>query len=257
MAQIFDKQVVSGLDRTLVLDPQEAFIYPLQFTDWDAIRVGIYFSFTTLDDFNGTIPDGYSKIHVSHPSERIMIGFKNNNQNFPLTENEPFCGIMSSRYSFVKKYDHTYPNIGFQIGEQNGVWDTENSNYPLVVYPNGSYLGFEHWTRFYEWRLGLGDKFAEASGYSAFLGLECRILNKGTTGQMIQLNYATYNSESDTSTENLRINTLNGVNGYLPLGTLPWTNSLIPMDAPSAFIAHIPMSNMRMRVHSIGVIKVS
>jgi hypothetical protein len=261
MANIFDKQLVSGVDRTLVLDQREGLVYPLPFTDWNSIRIGALFSFTTASNDNGDIaadlgsPNAQYDLAVQSPLDKIYLGMKHNNGNFPGTNNEPFVGICSP-------YNHAFfatfrsPGYGFSLGANSNGGELE----PGTILSNNTFSmsSLNADNAFIPYNLGAHDGWPTSASYAKFICFEFAVNNKGQSSQTLSITTHTPTfSITDTSNQNLKDLMLTNTNSRIDRGTTVWSVSGIPYALPNAIFMYVPFTQIRMRIHNVGVIKSS
>lgn len=258
MANIFDKTTTIGTDRTLVLDQRESLIYPFPFTDWNVIRIGGIFSFTTASDDNGDVsalggPNAEFIITPTAGNERIWFGVKHNNSNFPGTNGEPFVGINNPDQD-----SHLYvinsPGRGLYIGGRF----SENPLSVTAVHGNGTYefsnSGGQNVLA--PWTIN-DNQFHATSNFAYQWALTLAVNNKGLATQNIGVSTYFQSNTIGTNTDNQTLKNILTNSSYTNRGTVNWNLSGLPYDLPNTFFLHWPFTNTRLRIHNIGIVKVS
>jgi hypothetical protein len=261
MANIFDKALTSGFDRTLVLDQREGLVYPIPFTDWNAIRVGAFFSFTTSSNDNGDIaadlgsPNTTYDLAIQSPLDKIYFGLKHNNGNFPGTNNEPFVGICSP-YTHAMFNTSRSPGYDFSLGAFSNGAELE----PGTILSNNTFSmsSLNADNAFVPYDLGSHNGWPTTTNYAKFICFELAVNNKGQPTQRLSITTHTPNfSVTDTSNQSLKNLMLTNSTNRTDRGTTTWSISGIPYDLPNAIFMYVPFTQIRMRIHNVGVIKSS
>jgi hypothetical protein len=256
MAKIYDKPLSVGEDRTLILNSREALLYPFPFKDWNIIRIGAWVSFTNVSSDNVDIGTAFGtnvfSVLVSHISDRLMWGVKPNSSNFPVEDNQPFLGLFSAgTQSDISMGYSAFPGSitlgGPSPAQMN--YGTIHSNNTMGPASSGIIAGAV-----------VGNPPANTMGdtsqFCFFFGLVLSINNKGLTNQTVNISssFATLNT-SDTGDASLKDAMLNAT--YTDMGMADWNLSGTPYVLPDSLFFYMPFSNVRLRLHNMGVLRVS
>lgn len=115
-----------GESKILILDNKESISYPIPFTEWKRVKVGLGISFTFNDSDeppSGTIT---SANYQETMGDRLFCGFAQGfNNKYPLSGGKPFFGIigLSSNYttlSSAQTADNYINNLQCHIIENDG-----------------------------------------------------------------------------------------------------------------------------------------
>lgn len=243
------------MDKTLILDPREALIYPFPFGDWTTIRVGFFYSLTanTGDGNVITFPNGangLSTVDVLSPRDRMYFGIKSANETFP-GEGEPYAGLVcfndqtkvSAEWngsSFINsRFQAFNPNTAYGFG---AVQANDTKSY---VANGDAGIPMPHVST-----------MIDSTAYAGFYAFTFQILNKGTASQQITVSKYTIgaNGVTDTSNDNLKALMLS--QPYVSTATVDFNLSGVPYSLPDAVFLYLPFGNVRLRIHSVGAVRI-
>lgn len=255
MPHTYDKPTTpSGIDRTLILDPRQAMVYPFPYEDWTILNMGMLISATSaIEDnayLNWSANFKYS-VNTQTPRDRIYIGLKGNNPDFPGENGENFMGILAtSGANDIRRVSNGFSNASMAF---------ENNTSPEVidvgvVHNNG---GFSSSSINYM-KIPCAECMSGSGNYSSFHALHFTINNKGESGQSVTIKYCTTMEDNaggiPKKTDN-ELKNMMAAGPYTTIGTFPWNNSGGPYDIPDAIFMYIPWSQVRLRIHNVGVIQ--
>ncbi len=261
MAKIYDKVITSpasGFDRTLILDPREALVYPSPYDDWTVLHVGFIVSATNVTGDNADLSIDYpnhddgASINAVSNRDRFYFGIKTNDSSFPGQQNLPFVGICSAsgQSDFRNVYNgFSAPNFAIEnsssskfsvgVAHSNGTFETTQSTTPFYT-PNPSQM-------------------AATSLYGMFHGLTFTLNNKGLSNQSINIKYRTNavaaNGDGTSKQTDAQLKNLMLTLGSTDFGTFSYNNSGSPYVIPNSIFMYLPFPQIRLRIHHLGVIK--
>jgi hypothetical protein len=125
-------QVSPGVDKALILDTRQQFIYPFDSPNWLDLRVGFYLSICQAGD-NAAVgpPMIETLVTTGIPADRFWIGLKTNNTILPHTVGATFLGYSNSQNAgTLSGSSSTVVSSDLAVG-------TTNTNYWRVTGPGG------------------------------------------------------------------------------------------------------------------------
>jgi len=280
MATVFEKFPISG--NCLILDPKEAYLCPLDFGDWNQIRVSAAYSFTSVGN-NGIITSE-TIAGSSSPNTSMFIGLYSGDGRLPFQENTAFVGFGNgtgvdifitnaepgggqTTYAAMTFTDIQRPSqtaarpllSGFSLINSNAIkgghgtaLGSNDSRY--FILGNGVLGGAA---------LGLPMNFLVSTGSSNFCVIETQIftvVNKGLPGQSFNLCWSNNGASPKTNTSidilksyNANIAEANSFTGLYYNSNLTSTGS--PVSLPDNLLIYFPFVANRARIHSVLVEK--
>lgn len=243
MAEIYTK--VSK--KTAILSPRELVIRPFNFSDWEEIRLGIYFSVTTAVSNNANSVN--ETVALSTSADRIMFGIKDDSDNIPGAAGSSFIGIgtHSGESSIcVANQGGGFCQLGGSVTANSGMCGltcvgatiTENAavgNTALKSYSASS----------------------GASNYGGFACLRIVVNDRGLSTQSVSLNW--YSIETGNTTLGNLLADMNNMTGtQVSLGAdLDWNDGASARALPNNFYLRLPFYNNRIRLGAMQAIRYS
>ena len=235
-------------NQVLVLDPRERLVYPFNIPSYQEIRVGMFFSFTSITGGNNSVISD-DAISTYNPTTRMVWGVSDastGSQSLPgQTGSFDFWGMASSTYAGLTNNNGSFSNLNNDGGNYRSFMSMYDGTGALFIDQSVGNL-----------QLSTPNSL---SGYAGYFGLRF-ILGANSTYQG-SMSYSTPSVGGlyvDTSTSNLRNillsppNASSSVNGY-------WTSGRAlgapPMGAPNGLFIYNPMINSKMRIHNLLVEK--
>lgn len=261
MAKIINR---ANNDKTLVLGTREGLVYPLPFSDWNSIKIGVYISACSATSGDDQNYDGVSQaqlISVQGAKDRYYFGLKNNNDKFPGENGEPFVGYFAGGANYSRLLHAFNTFNGTTFGDSNGLGTiaTERPTVTGVIQGNGVFSGSCGYTRGTAGALGagIGYNVSGSTSYSKIWRMGLTMINKGTSNQKIRINLELADGlteVSNTDDDHLK-NDLNI--DYGTSAVFDYNLSGVPYAVPLAIFLYSPFTTLKVRVHNIGVLKIN
>lgn len=245
MGLIYTKSTTAGNKNCVILDPEEALIYPFGFSDWTKIRVSMMLSYTSSSASNANMDSfGTQSIAASNERQRMFYGVKKLGSNFPAENNEPFVGL--------KTYGATtevgFPTSGFDHRNPHAL------SYIGVHHPNGSVDGFKFDPVINQafGLVGPVNLMSSTSLYAGLIHMYLEVVNKGQSNQQLIVRY--YKEQNTNSSLQSIRNDM--ISAQLSDGmTIEFNDSGAPYELPDSFFIYNPIPTIRTRVFSVAAIK--
>jgi len=262
--KVLDSVPVSG-DRMCILDTREALVYPFPYDDWNVLTMSFVVSITTAESDNGYTYWGHNGGYTrggSNPTNRIFFGLKGDSENFPGVEQEVFIGALtSSGDAFVRSVYNAFagPSMALENYQNNLIdFGVVHSNGRMQVKPHNDYFMTPNPDA--QMSSGIGT-FSNNYSYGAFHTMRFTVNDKGKANQSISVEYYTNMAHNGSDPEGYGplkdsdMHEMMETRSYSTIGTFPWNNAGGPYDIPNAIFMYLPFTEVRLRVHRLGVIK--
>lgn len=248
MATIFQK---TPTGQCLVLDAREGLTYPFNLGDWNEIRVGVELSMVTINSGNGFNTPYYTETASANAmTNSFFMGFRDTGSLFP----NPVSGM----------YIGFVPRNNFPVNVTTSdvrISRTTNGNLPMGYISGGTSFvtTVDNDSRCVY--IGSQAAVTGTTAYAARHGFQVTLVNKGTTGQQVQLNtfnngasYVTPNPSGLRSFMSAMTNVISGSYFYLTAGG-PSGGQGAALDFPNAFFLYNPFLGNMIRIHDIVIEK--
>lgn len=238
-------------DRAIILNPRAFYIQPFLAPNWTDLRVGFFLSLTdkTNDDLTTGFAQTITNPGALHSSDRYFLGVINT------TTGNPFYGFTNlAQFDPDRIGDSTLVASDAGVGTGTAFWrpgNSANNKYTAAIVDHGQIR------RVLVDNLQIhfpADATTVAAGYAVLLGLQ--LLRDDATSKNITMRIKSTTKSADmlysnTPTKELIHSSLDPWPASLQLGPILVTN------VPNAFYFYWPWSNSRLRVHSIGVLRMA
>jgi len=227
-AQIYEKPS----EKVVILSSREAIQRPLDFSTWSEIRLGMFFSMTTVGSDNTAV--AAETLAIVSPNDYITYGLKNsNNTNVPGVSGSRFIGIgTTSGNSLLALGDiggfNTFHAQGF---EGTTLIENASTMHPgIMFFPSPT----------------------PSTAYSGVFILKLVLANRGLSSQTVTATAAQQSGVAGGtySTDELLIE----MNNFIVPGatrTFNWNDGVSAYDIPDAFYIRLPFYTARMRISAM------
>ncbi len=239
MPKIYVKNTTLGNEKSIILDTREGLIYPLQFKNWNRVKVAMYYSLVpnSGDDNQSIVGGATETLQIHDVRDRFFLGLKSTQSvAMPGEDGEYFWGNFGgTTTNDVTPTSSRMSNIG-----------------PGTIYPTS--------TRQIQGNIqSLTPNASVTSSFGSYMGVE---MNLNTTqpanetfkpGDVpIEFLYRVNTAITNVSKEALRSETL--TNSF---STISAKDAVNGSSRPQALFVYWPFLNYRIRIHSIGAFQVS
>jgi hypothetical protein len=278
MATIYEKiSQIQGVDKTVILEPREALVYPIDFGDWNELRLTYAASFTSSTGDNSEIRRE-KLAGLPNLKNSLLVGLKSGdifNQN----SDYRFLGFgnptgVSVAIAFTDFFNTNKAGVTFGYTGDSMTFSEPGRRYSpsgISVSPNkfitsgysDIFVASAKQDSFYSFSTNNNNwgVFITSGDYSMIHSLRFSAVNKNLSGQSFNLFWSS-NSEArtgDTRLSVLRtqnsIQTPNWFTGFYYNSDLSSTGS--PISLPQDLIFYNPFINHRLRIHSFVIEKYS
>lgn len=234
-------------DMAIIWGAREQMARKFDFGAWTEMRIGCFWSTTTLGD-NNTEPTVTETVPITTAYDRFFFGLKDESAVTPSLAGSRFVG-MTNRENVALNSILTASAGNVTIGDagQNfGVRGFEGATQATVSSLSGNIGGMSN-----------ADP-AAATGYASFMGLRFVISNLGASSQTIAVSSSFSNNVAGTdySAANLRTY-LSAFAAPSSAITIDWNNGVTAYAIPDCWFLRNPFFNNRIRVHCMNAIKVA
>jgi len=258
MAEIFEK--IPGVDNCLILSPRQAVqrqLAPAIVDQWNELRIGAFWSVTQAADPNA-IPSGDEHVTQNSLLDLPFFGLKNwynlGETSGDPNENAPgFAGSMFIGKGYVNSTsDSQLFHSGtdyWQIRGGAGYW-LSDGYYETVS--KGAAVGVgEH--------VHCGYDISADTLYGGLMAFKLTIANRGTATQSLTVHAIDTPWEqtkyTDVSANNLRAVLSQAI--YTNTQSYTWNDGVNPYQVPDALYIRMPFFANRIRLHCVGILRIS
>jgi len=240
MPKIYVKNTTLGNEKSIILEGREGLIYPLQFKNWNRIKVAMYYSIVpnSGDDNQSCVGGATETLQIHDIRDRFMLGLKSSQSiAMPGEDGEYFWG-----------------NIGGTTSNEVAPVNSRlNSIGPGSIYP-GSSRQMQGVVQ------SIVPNASVTSSFGAYMGVEFNFSTTTTANEIYNpgdipleiLFRVNATSITNVSKEALRSETL--ANNFSAVAEKMKVDGT---SRPQALFLYWPFFNYRIRVHSIGAFQVS
>lgn len=244
MAEVYTK----GSKKTLILSNRELVLRPFNFSDWEEIRLGFYFS-----NVSSSGPDNLATAETvaqSTVADKIMFGIKDDSDDIPGEGNSMFIGIGT----------HSGESSQLTVNDGNLGWSRmgggTTSNRGMCGLTTVGATVTEN-TAVGSTAIACYDAFG-ANGQSGFACLRIVVNDKGLSTQSVSLSWLSGNQNTKYTISDLTTDMNNMTGSEVSLGAdLAWNDGSSAYDLPNNFYLRTPFYNNRIRLLNMQAIRYS
>ena len=260
MASIYkktiDQTVQDGLDTSVILEPNEYYQEPFEFgSDWEEIKLGMFFSYVTLVDPNTRLPDGtYNSGGGAADGFSYFGAIEDQDPKFlPLESGGgSYVGQRFSKQVSVTATSGINLNMIHDADGENTIITTEG---PVELDKSSSSVNYDVYSPF--------SKASDTTGFAAYWGVNLKVNDLGLPTQYVTVeNYIrtmqgnwTQHAITDISMGNLKA-LMNGADYMIRTQDVQFNDGVSATTLPSAFFFYNAFQDSRTRLHAIAVKKI-
>ena len=252
MARIYAKPIISGFDNTLILDAREALVIPFDFSGGYTSARLVAATSITSGDLNEIAMNGanYSLNVYDQTRNRIYFGFMDKD-GFP---GEDECTFVGAATSLRNPTSCVYPATA-GIVRWGGLYSSDNLSLSFIN-PTG---GQQDISANFSFEMSNGNNHSGVTNYCSIMGVGIDFHNVDSPQQYCRTYYFQGKNFSPmTGYNDLFIASFGGF-GISPGGTstFDYTFSGAARAVPKYAVIYNPFGNYKLRIHSVGIFKVS
>jgi len=258
MAEIFEK--ILDVDKCLILNPRQAVQRRMAdaiVDEWTELRVGLFWSMTNASQDNA-LPVGESLL-LNSLLDMPFFGFKNW-YDLGQTSGDPnelapgFAGTVF--LGFGATQESVGPEL-FQNGTTSWILRSSQPNtWDLAGYNEASHIG----------SAAVGGRpecpydTTASTLYAGFMGFKMTLANRGLSNQSVTLSLPSSSAVfqvqyTDVSAANLR--TVLAQTVFSVNDVVAWNNGVSALQIPDSFYLRMPFYVNRIRLHAVGILRIS
>lgn len=252
MATIYQKtDTLLGTKNALILGSREAMFRPFNFGAWTEVRIGLYASFTLLNNNNST-PVSENVTWASY-LDTFAFGLNADAATIPGQTGNYFIGHGIA-------IGTGNPNANAVSLQGSSPWRIKGNNINSIVgftSLNGVMAeNASDSTSSFEW--GTSSAPINPASYAGFVGLRFVVSNAGLATQTIQV-YSSWNSDDSNpyTLASLKSELLAFSNNIVNKGVGQWNTGSAALALPSYFYLRSSLLSNQIRVHAYEAIKIS
>ena len=238
---IYDKPTTYGVNKTLILQPKEAYFIETGIDDYTDFVLGVQWGFTSLLADNANLASSTSQTLSNTIANNFYFGLIDNVDGIPSASNN-YIGMRGERYNRYQpdsSESHSVsPSSAFRtaIGGCSIIGGVTTSG---TTQNNGSNLLRMGSTRDYQ-----------SSGFCLRFRVSLQVNNKGLSNQTITLRMTPLYASGQNGLLSETLGIFDTTDTQYTIGTFNWNDGVSARPLPKNIIIYCPFDIVRLRIHN-------